>query len=204
MGHWKSSEANHSKFEFRKCASLPGRRPVPVSDDGRTHPFQHSLQAREIDGFREIHVEPGFVSTLLIGGGEVGAHGDRGQVRRALPRFGDEVVSVPVRQADIAQDNVHFIVIEKIETAGHAIARRNGVSPAFEDRRESSLSIEVVLDEKNGAHWMGNQRSLTNSFGNRMVAGRVFSRGKRRDFPDLDHLDREIPEAKENDWLRAV
>jgi hypothetical protein len=99
-----------------------------------------------------VHVETRVVSALLISGGKVSAHGNRGHVRRALARLSDEFVSVPVRESDVAEDDVDVIVVKKTQAAGHAIARPNGMPPAPKNCSERSLRIVMVLDEKDGTH----------------------------------------------------
>jgi hypothetical protein len=85
--------------------------------------------------------------------------------------------SYPVREADIAEDDVHFTVVEKTEAAGHAIARENGMPPAPKNSGERSLRIEMILDEKDGTHDVkptSSRRPLHSWFGYRSFAGRVF------------------------------
>jgi hypothetical protein len=154
----------NSTFQIPAGPTLScGRGPVAVESYSRIHAFQDPLQSGQVHRLREAHVESRVVSALLIGGGEVGAHGDRGHVRRALPRLRYEVVSVPVREADVTENDIDFIVIEKSEAAGHAIPCRNGMPPGSKNCGERSLGIEMVLDEKDGTHGIkptGSRRPL--------------------------------------------
>ncbi len=55
--------------------------PVSIKSCGGIHSFQDALQSGKVHWLREVQVESRIVSALLIGGGKVGAHGDRGQIR---------------------------------------------------------------------------------------------------------------------------
>lgn len=147
-------ESRNSKFEFPVRPMQPLLHPSPVAVVPRrgTHPIESDLEASEIDRLGEIHIEAGVTPALLVGRGEISAHGDGGHVWRALPRLGNEIISVAVGQPDVAQNDVYFIFIEETEPAGGRTAGGNSVAPAFEDGRECPSSVEMVLDEENGTH----------------------------------------------------
>ena len=131
-----------------------------------------------------MHVEAGIVAALLVGRGKVRAHGDCDNLRILPPDLRNKIVTVLVRQTDIAEDHVHLILLKKLETARGGIAGGNVVVPAPKNRRAGALGVLMVLDQKDGTHMAkgGKDQPLHLLFGSRSFAGRVFPRVRYRDF----------------------
>src|SRR2546423_7438684 len=114
--------------------------------------IERPAQAEQIDRLRKIHVEPRLVPAILIRCGEIAAHSDGCQVRTALTRFSDKLIAVPIRQADIAEHDLHFIFIETFQSARHGIAGANLMAPAAQDSRKRLPGVIMIFDKQNSAH----------------------------------------------------
>ncbi|HWM25591.1 MAG TPA: hypothetical protein VNP98_12270 [Chthoniobacterales bacterium] len=87
-------------------AQFPGIR-TELSTDSR----KGEAQIHQIDGFCEIHVKPGLLSTQLIRGCEVGADGNRDHARIISPHLGNEIVAILIGQTDVTENHVHVVSV---------------------------------------------------------------------------------------------
>lgn len=137
-----SGSGNERSVERR--ARKTARARLTASD-----PRQCQPQAEQVDRFGEMHVEPGIMPALLVRRSEVGAHCNRRDLRIVAPYLGDEIVAVLVRQTNVAQDHIHIVLPEKIESARGRIAGGYFMSPTPKNCGESALGVLMVLDQEN-------------------------------------------------------
>jgi len=109
-------------------------------------PIESEAQVEEIDWFWEIHVKAGPAAAQLIGSGRVRAHGDRDDTRIALPNLRNEIVPVPVWQADITKDQIHLMILQEGEASRRRFTGEDLVPPAFENNGERSPRIEMIFN----------------------------------------------------------
>jgi hypothetical protein len=143
---------------LRNCRLFAGI--AVISNRG---PFEDVPQSPQVDWFREKHVEPGLAAPILIGGGEIRANRNRGQTGSTLPGLGHEIITVTIGQPDIADDDVDGALVQNLESARGAIARRDLVAPAAENSREGLLGVIVVLNKEDGAEGIEASRHISYS-----------------------------------------
>src|SRR6266511_1774550 len=108
---------------------------------------QNSAQLVKIHGFGEMEIEAGLFAALDIfrcakSSQRYGFNGSFSLGR------GNQVVAAPVRQGNVAQDNIEFFGVDHFQSAPRAFGQRNFMPEITQEAGESLQRLSVIFDHE--------------------------------------------------------
>ena len=115
---------------------------------------QNAAQLVEVDRFGEMKIEAGLSPALdvLSRGKSTERHGSN---RSFALGMSHNVVAAPIRQSDVAQNDVELFRFDRIQRVSRAIGQRNFMAEMREKTRQRLQRVAVIFDYQNTQAFAG-------------------------------------------------